>query len=142
MIYNISCNCLFNVSLIIEIEVCTSEMRTDSSSQPGLQIRLKLTHVFHCDRTVTRNCDAVTHNYDKKIVVTRSYDTKIVTMRKYVTVFLHSRLQLNCKSSATASYYFMSLTTVDEQSSLTRTISVVLPYFLNIETHTHHTKSP
>ena len=37
---------------------------------------------------ITKNCDAVTHNYEKKIVVTRSYDTKIVAMRKYVTVFL------------------------------------------------------
>ena len=34
---------------------------------------------------IAKNCDAVTHNYDKKIVVTRSYDTKIVTMRKYVS---------------------------------------------------------
>ena len=34
---------------------------------------------------IAKNCDAVTHNYDKKIVVTRSYDTKIVTMCKYVS---------------------------------------------------------
>ena len=66
---------------------------------------------------VAKNCDAVTHNYEKKIVVTRSYNTKIVTMRKYVTVFGNFRFQLQCKSSATAWYYFVSLTTVDEQSS-------------------------
>ena len=66
---------------------------------------------------IAKNCDAVTHNCDKKIVVTRSYDTKFVTMRKYVTVFRNYRFQLKCKYSATASYYFVSLTTVDEQSS-------------------------
>ena len=63
------------------------------------------------------NCDAVTHNYEKKIVVTRSYDAKIVTTREYVTIFGNFRFQLECKSSATAWYYFVSLTTVDEQSS-------------------------
>ena len=66
---------------------------------------------------IAKNCDAVTYSYDKKFVVTRSYDTKIVTMRKYVTVFGNYRFQLKYKSSATASYYFVSLTTVDEQSS-------------------------
>ena len=64
-----------------------------------------------------KNCDAVTHNYDKKIVVTRSYDRKISTMRKYVIVFRNSRFQLKCKYSATASFYFVSFTTVDKQSS-------------------------
>ena len=91
---------------------------------------------------VAKNCDAVTHNCDKKIVVTRSYDTKIVIMRKYVTVFRNSRFQPKCKSSATASYYFVSLPLVDEQSSIATTISLVLPYLLNIARHTHDTKSP
>ena len=53
---------------------------------------------------IAKNCDAVTHNYDKKIVVTRSYDTKIFTMRKYVTVFRNYRFQLKYKYSATVSY--------------------------------------
>ena len=66
---------------------------------------------------IAKTCDAVTHNYGKKIVVTRSYDTKIVTMRKYVTVFRNYRFQLKCTYSSTASYYFVSLTPVDEQSS-------------------------
>ena len=81
---------------------------------------------------IAKDCDAVTHNYDKKIV----------TMRKYVIVFRNYRFQLKCKSSATASYDFVLLPPVDEQSSLTRTISLVLPYLLNIATHTHDTKSP
>ena len=72
-----------------------------------------ITHVFHYDRIATQ----LRRNYEKKIVVTRSYDTKIVTIRKYVTVFRNSRFQLKCKSSATASFYFASLTTVVEQSS-------------------------
>ena len=63
-------------------------------------------------------------------------------MRKHVTVFRNYRFQLKCKYSAIASYYFVSLPPVDEQSSLTRTISLVLPYLLNIATHTHDTKSP
>ena len=53
---------------------------------------------------IAKNCDAVTHNYEKKTVVMRSYDKKIVTMRKYVTVFHNYRFQLKCKYSATVSY--------------------------------------
>ena len=34
---------------------------------------------------IVKNCDAVAHNYEKKIVVTRTDDTKISTMRKYVS---------------------------------------------------------
>ena len=33
---------------------------------------------------IAKNCDVLTHNYEKKIVVTGTDDTEIVTMRKYV----------------------------------------------------------
>ena len=66
---------------------------------------------------IAKNCDALTHNYDKKIVVTRGYYTKISTMLQYVIVFLHFQFQLKCKSSATASFYLVSLPPVDEQWS-------------------------
>ena len=79
-----------------------------------------------CDRTVTSNCDAVTHNYEKKTVVTIQKSSLCFNPSQFFFIF-----------GSSSSFYLVSLPPVDEQW----TISVVLRYLLNLPTHPYHTKS-
>ena len=83
-----------------------------------------------CDRTVTRNCDAVTHNYEKKIVLTIQNSSLCFNPSQFFFIF-------GCSSNASASFYFVSLPPVDEQSSLNQNDFACSLYFLSIATHPH-----
>ena len=61
-------------------------------------------------------------------------DTKLFTMFQSVTVFLHFRLQLQCKC-------VLLFCVIASCWRTSRTICLVLPYFLNLARHTHERKS-